>query len=279
MADKRYSVLISVYTRENPDYFKLSIESMVNQTLGPEEIVIVKDGPLTEELDKIVDYYVSNYSELFTIVTLTKNVGLGKALNEGLRVCRNELVARMDTDDISLLYRYELQVNEFIKDKDLDIIGSNIDEFYENSNEIVSSRIVPIEHEEIMKFSKRRNPFNHPTVMYKKSSVLRNSGYSDFRRNQDLDLFVRMLNNGCNARNINQSLLLFRANNENLKRRKSWKKCKSYISMIYSFWRNGYSSLIDLTIVAASQIIIFVSPSWVLESITSKYLRKTYKSR
>lgn len=276
MVDKKYSVLMSVYTKENPEYFKSSIESMVNQTLLPEEIVIVKDGPITLELDKIIDHYELNYDGLFTIVALKENVGLGKALNEGLKKCRNELVARMDTDDISLVNRCELQVGEFIKDKNLDIVGSNIDEFYNTPDKIISSRIVPTDHDEILKFSRRRNPFNHPTVMYRKSSVLRNGGYGDFRRNQDLDLFVRMLNNGCKAKNINQSLLLFRANKDNLIRRKSWEKCRSYISMIYSFWRNGYSSLIDLTVVAFSQIVIFISPTWVLEWISSKYLRKTY---
>lgn len=276
MVDKKYSVLMSVYTKENPDYFKASIESMVNQTLHPEEIVIVKDGPITMELYKTIDQYKSNYDGLFTIVELKENVGLGKALNEGLKKCRNELVARMDTDDISLVDRCELQVGEFIKDKNLDIVGSNIDEFYDTPDKVISSRIVPTDHDKILKFSRRRNPFNHPTVMYRKSSVLRNGGYGDFRRNQDLDLFVRMLNNGCKARNINQSLLLFRANKDNLIRRKSWEKCRSYISMIYSFWRNGYSSLIDLTVVAFSQIVIFISPAWVLEWISSKYLRKTY---
>ena len=276
MVDKKYSVLMSVYTKENPNYFKASIESMVNQTLPPEEIVIVKDGPITMELDKIIDDYELNYDGLFTVVALKENVGLGKALNEGLKKCRNELVARMDTDDISLTNRCELQVAEFIKDKKLDIVGSNIDEFYDTPEKVISSRIVPTDHDEILKFSRRRNPFNHPTVMYKKSSVLRNGGYGDFRRNQDLDLFVRMLNNGCKARNISQSLLLFRANKDNLIRRKSWEKCRSYISMIYSFWKNGYSSFIDLTVVAFSQIIIFISPTWVLEWISSKYLRKTY---
>lgn len=276
MMDKKYSVLMSVYTKENPNYFKTSIESMVNQTLPPEEIVIVKDGPITVQLDEIIDYYESSYPGLLTIVALKENVGLGKALNEGLKKCRNELVARMDTDDISLTNRCELQVAEFIKDKKLDIVGCNIDEFYNNPDEVVSSRVVPTNHDEILKFSRRRNPFNHPTVMYKKISVLNNGGYGDFRRNQDLDLFVRMLNNGCKARNINQSLLLFRANKDNLKRRKSWEKCRSYISMIYSFWKNGYSSFIDLTVVAFSQIIIFISPTWVLEWISSKYLRKTH---
>ena len=276
MENKRYSVLMSVYARENPDYFESSIESMINQSLVPEEVVIVKDGPITEELEKTIEFYKSKYPGLFTIVSLEQNVGLGRALNEGLIRCRNDLVARMDTDDISLKNRCELQVYEFIKDKELDILGSNIDEFYDNPHEIVSSRIVPTTHDEIIKFSRRRNPFNHPTVMYKKSSVLKNGGYGDFRRNQDLDLFVRMLNNGCKAKNINKSLLLFRANKDNLKRRKSWEKCRSYISMIYSFWRKGYSSFIDLGIVATSQIVIFISPSWVIEWISSKYLRKTY---
>lgn len=276
MVNKKYSVLMSVYTKENPNYFKTSIESMVNQTLPPEEIVIVKDGPITVELDEIIDYYESSYSGLLTIVALKENVGLGKALNEGLKKCRNELVARMDTDDISLTNRCELQVAEFIKDKKLDIVGSNIDEFYNNPDVVVSSRLVPTNHDEILKFSRRRNPFNHPTVMYNKTSVLNNGGYGDFRRNQDLDLFVRMLNNGCKARNINQSLLLFRANKDNLKRRKSWEKCRGYISMIYSFWRKGHSRSIDLAVVAVSQIVIYISPSWVLEWISSKYLRKTH---
>lgn len=276
MENKEYSVLMSVYKGENPEFFKGSIESMINQTLKPDEIVIVKDGPITEELEKVIEMYTSKYPGLFTIVPLEKNVGLGMALNAGLKRCRNELVARMDTDDISLENRCELQVNEFIKDKDLDILGSNIDEFHDDMHKIVSSRIVPETHDEIVKFSRRRNPFNHPTIMYKKSSVLKNGGYGNFRRNQDLDLFVRMLNNGCKAKNINQSLLLFRANKDNLKRRKSWEKCRSYIAMMYNFWRNGYSSFVDLIVVALSQVIVFISPPWVLEWISSKYLRKTY---
>ncbi len=276
MAEKKYSVLMSVYKNEFPEYFNASLSSMVNQSLTPDEIVIVKDGPISESLEEIINTYAKEYPRLFSVIALEQNVGLGKALNEGLRRCRNELVARMDTDDISLKNRCELQVNEFIRDNHLDILGSNIDEFYEKPDEIVSSRIVPSDHEAIVKFSKRRNPFNHPTVMYRKSVVLSNGGYGDYRRNQDLDLFVRMLNNGSKSKNINQSLVLFRANKDNFKRRKSWEKCGSNISILYSFWRRGYSSLIDFAVVAASQIIVFISPSWVLEWLSSKYLRKTY---
>lgn len=269
-----YSVLLSIYYKENPDFFKKSIDSMLHQSLPPEEIVIVKDGELTDALNKIIDHYMILKPGLFTIIPLTENVGLGKALNEGLKKCRNDLVARMDTDDISLSERCELQVREFKKDSNLSIVGTMIDEFYTHPSEIVSSRIVPTIHSEILKFSRKRNPFNHPTVMYKKSAVLNSGGYSDYRRNQDLDLFVRMLNSGHKAMNINKSLLLFRANKDNLERRKSWEKTKSYIEMIYSFWRKGYSSFWDLMVVAFGQLLIFVAPVSFLEIISTNYLRK-----
>lgn len=274
MSNSSYSVLMSVYEKENPDYFSISIDSMLRQTLPPTQIVIVKDGKLTNKLDRVIDKFVESYPQLFTIVELPNNVGLGLALNEGLKACRNELVARMDTDDIALENRCELQIKEFLKNKDLCILGSNIDEFYDDPSRIVSSRIVPSKHRDIIKFARRRNPFNHPTVMYKKSEVLKLGGYSNYRRNQDLDLFVRMLHSGCIAANIDKSLLLFRANKDNLKRRKSWEKCSSYIKMIYNFWRNGYSGFNDLFIVTISQIIVFLAPSFVLDWISSKYLRK-----
>lgn len=273
--EKKYSVLMSIYEKENPEYFKLSIESMINQSLPPSEIVIVKDGKLSEKLDKVIEKYQNSYPALFTIVPLEQNIGLGKALNEGLKACKYELVARMDTDDISTSERCELQINEFLKDNNLTIIGSNIDEFYDNPNQIASSRIVPSQHKEILKFAKRRNPFNHPSVMYKKTEVLRCGGYGDFRRNQDLDLFVRMLHNDCTGKNIDQSLLLFRANEDNLKRRKSWTKCKSYTAMIYNFWRKGYSSFWDLIVVTASQVIVLIAPTSFLEWLSNNYLRNT----
>lgn len=276
MKNEKYSVLMSVYEKENPDHVSQSIDSMLSQTLSPDEIVIVKDGNLTEELDRVLQNYQLSYPAIFNIVPLPKNVGLGRALNAGLKKCKNELVARMDTDDISIAERCEIQIQKFIENSELSIVGSNIDEFYDNPDEIVSSRIVPTKHKDILKFSKRRNPFNHPSVMYKKSDVIEQGGYGDFRRNQDLDLFVRMLNNGCFAENINQSLVLFRADKDNLKRRKSWEKCRSYIGMIYSFWKKGYSSLLDLIIVATSQIIIYLAPASFLEWLSNNYLRKTH---
>lgn len=273
MGNKKYSVLMSLYYKENPEFLKLSVESMLNQSVKPDQIVIVKDGKLTEELDKVVEYYISMEPSLFTVVALDKNLGLGLALNEGLKRCRNELVARMDTDDISVKDRCKLQVEEFLKDKKLSIVGSMINEFYDNPNNIVSSRIVPTKHEDILKFSRRRSPFNHPTVMYKKSEVLGCGGYHDVKRKEDIDLFGRMLNQGYIAMNIDKPLLLFRSNEDNYKRRKSWSNCKSYISVIYDFWKKGYSGTSDLLIVIIGQIVMFLSPVWLLKILSNKFLR------
>lgn len=112
--EKIYSVLMSVYYKENPDYFIASLKSIVNQTLKPDQIVIVKDGKLTEKLDQVIEEFVRKEPELFYIVSLDKNVGLGRALDEGLKYCKNELVARMDSDDISLPDRCGIQV-EFLR--------------------------------------------------------------------------------------------------------------------------------------------------------------------
>ncbi|MDN3425674.1 glycosyltransferase [Microbacterium sp. APC 3898] len=273
----KYSVLMSVYNKEKPAYLEASLRSMVNQTVKPDEIVIVKDGKLTEELDLIINKFIESESTLFKLLSLEKNVGLGKALDAGLAICKNELVARMDSDDISLEKRCEMQLLLFNKDKELDIVGTMIDEFYDEPKNIISSRIVPLKNHDIKKFIRRRSPFNHPTVMYKKSEVIRVGGYGELRRKQDLDLFSRMINNNCKGENINEALVLFRSNEDNFKRRKSWSYCKSYVLAQYTIWKRGHCNIVDLTIVTLGQIIMFVSPMWLLKWLSNNFLRKTYK--
>lgn len=269
----KYSVLMSLYIKEKPEYLRLSLESMINQSVKPDEIVIVKDGPLTSELEVVLDEYKNTYPTLINVIVSKKNVGLGKALNLGLENCKNELVARMDTDDISLADRCEKQLKAFNMDKELCIVGAMVDEFYDNPSEIISSRIVPTSHEEIYKFAKRRSAFNHPTVMYKKSAVLGVGGYSDLRRNQDVDLFGRMLFVGNKAANVGESLLLFRSNRDLAKRRKSWENTKSYITTIYKLHKLGYSGVSDYTIVFIGQVIMFLCPVIVQNWLYKKLLR------
>lgn len=273
MAEK-YSVLLSLYMEEKPCYLKQSINSMINQTIKPDEIVIVKDGPLTTELEIVLDRYINKYPNLFKIVISKENVGLGKALNLGLDSCKNELVARMDTDDISKPERCEKQLELFNSNTNLSLVGTNVDEFFDNPERVISTRKVPSKQSDIYNFSKRRSAFNHPTVMYKKSIVLQFNGYSDLRRNQDVDLFGRMLYGGCVAQNIDESLLLFRSNDSLTKRRKSWKNSKSYINVIKKFWKIGYASFWDYCVVAIGQLAIALLPIKVQKIIYKNFLRK-----
>ena len=265
---------MSLYVKEKPEYLPLAIDSMINQTVKPDEIVIVEDGPLNDELYAIIDQYQTSFPDLFTIVRNETNLGLGLALNRGLEAARNELVARMDTDDISKPDRCEKQLTVFEKDAELAIVGAWVDEFSESPDKILSTRAVPEKSEEIYRFAKRRSAFNHPVVMYKKSAVLANGGYSDLRRNQDVDLFGRMLFAGCKAYNIPESLLWFRSNIDLAKRRKSWQNTKSYIQTIKKFRKMGYSSFGDYITVAVAQTVLFLMPAFLQNWVYKVFLRK-----
>lgn len=276
---EKYSVLMSLYQKENPEWFEASMDSMLNQTITPDEIVLVLDGPIEGDLMDLVENYERKYHKLIKVLSLSENIGLGKALDKGLAVCTNNLVARMDTDDISLPSRCEKQIQEFTNNPNLAIIGTNIDEFYDDPNNIISSREVPSSNLEIKKFIKRRSPFNHPTVMFKKEVVLACGGYGKLRRKQDLDLFSRIVNSGYEATNLNESLLLFRSNENNFKRRKSWSYVKSYIIAQYTIWKRGHCSFFDLLYVTMGQIIFFILPIPILKKISNKFLRATTNTK
>lgn len=266
---KKYSVLMSLYKKENPEYLRIAIDSMLNQTVAPDEIVLVEDGPLTDELYAVLD----EYPMLHRIKNET-NLGLGLALNVGLKECRNELVARMDTDDCSKPERCEKQMQRFLEKPYLAIVGSHIDEFIGDTSNVISQRIVPTTSEEIYKFAKKRSAFNHPTVMYSKTAVLENNGYANLKRNQDVDLFGRMQFKGYKAENIDEALLWFRSSDELAKRRKSWQNTWSYIATIRKFWKMGYSSFTDYAIVGIAQTGMYLMPIKLQNYIYKNFLRK-----
>lgn len=267
-------MLMSLYKKEKPEFLRLAIDSMINQSVKPDEIVIVEDGPLTDELYAVEREYLNAYPELFNIVTNKTNLGLGLALNSGLKACRNELIARMDTDDISKPDRCEKQLKRFEEKPYLSIVGSHIDEFVGTKENVVSQRRVPTSSEDIYEYAKKRSAFNHPAVMYRRSAVLAEGGYSDLRRNQDVDLFGRMLFAGHKAENIDEALLWFRNSDELAARRKSWENTKSYIETIKKFWKMGYSSFGNYAMVAVAQTGMFIMPAKVQHWVYKKFLRK-----
>ena len=270
---EKYSFLMSVYTKEKPEYLKLALNSMLNQTIKPNEIVIVKDGLLTDELEKVINDYKKEYPNIFSVISNEKNIGLGLSLNKGLSVCKNEIVARMDSDDICYPERCEKELEAFKIDSNLSLVGAYISEFSETPNNIVSIRKVPLKQNEIYEFAKKRSAFNHPVVMFKKSKVLELGGYSSLRRNQDVDLFGRMLFAGCKALNIAEPLLYFRTNNDLAKRRRSWGNSRSYIGVIYKQYKSGYSSFFDFLTVATAQIVMFLMPISIQHLLYKHFLR------
>ena len=217
--------------------------------------------------------------ELFTVISLEKNVGLGSALDIGMDACRNELVARMDSDDISVPSRCEKQLARFRDNPQLDIVGTYISEFEDDPAHIRAIREVPVDHREIVSFARRRLPFNHPSVMYKKSAVIRCGGYGQARRKEDLHLFLSMLNSGCIAENIPESLLYYRANTDNLQRRKSWINCRESIQAFYQNFRQGHSSFADLAVVVSAQMLFFLLPASGAQFFSDTFLRKKLKNR
>lgn len=269
----KYSVLMTVYKNDNPEYCRLALMSMVDQTVAPDEIVIVKDGPVPAELQKVIDDIDAKTEIFINQVQLKINKGLGLALNEGIKVARNELLARMDSDDISFPDRCEKQLELFEKDPDLDIVGCPVMEFSGDPLNVVGQRNVPITNKEIHKYARRRDPFNHPTVMYKKSKVQKVGCYGDYRKNQDTDLWIKMLSAGCKGQNRSEYLLNFRFDEGTYKKRKSWINTKILIGIRWRAFKSGFNSFFDFLIVFLAQMTIYLIPTSVQQFIYRKLLR------
>ena len=229
-----------IYYKENSEYFNTALESIVNQTLMPDEIVIVKDGALTEELEAVIDKFVSKCPQLFNIVALEENVGQGRARNAGLQACKNNIVALMDSDDIARKDRFEIQIKYLETHPEIDCIGSFITEFENNPNVIESIKAVPITHDEIFNFGKWRSPMNNMTVVYRKDKVLEVGAYNFFNFGEDYYLFAKMLMNGCKFHNREECLVNARAGSRMLAKRVGWNKIKQEFMLFYKFRKMGY---------------------------------------
>ena len=213
-----FSVLLSVYYNESPYYFRQSIDSLFNQSLQLAEVVLVKDGELTPELENVITEYTAKYLQI-RVVPLKQNQGLGKALNEGLKHCSYDLVARMDTDDIAKPNRFEKQIRVFQEHPELDVVGAWIDEFEETTSNIISTRKLPEVHDDICQFAKKRNPENHPVIMFRKQAVLAAGGYQHFPLFEDYYLWIRMWLNGAVFANTGSVLVNVRVGEEMYQRR------------------------------------------------------------
>ena len=267
-----FSVLMSLYYKERPDYLRQSLDSVFNQTLPPDEVIMVEDGPLTDELYRVLDEYGSIHPELKRI-PLPVNGGLGKALNEGLKHCSHELVARMDTDDIALPYRFEKQMMTFSDYPDADVVSCWIDEFENVPSNIVSTRKLPEFPYELFKYGKKRCPVNHPAVVFRKSAVLFAGGYRHFPLFEDYFLWVRLLLNGARIYNHQESLLLFRSSPDMFKRRGGFKHAIEEIRFQNSIRKIGYIGYPRMYMNIIIRFTTRIVPNYVRSFIYKKILR------
>lgn len=268
-----FSVLLSVYYNESPHYFRQSIDSIFNQSLQPTEVVLVKDGNLTSELDNVIAEYTSKYLQ-FRVVSLKQNQGLGKALNEGLKHCSYDLVARMDTDDIAKPDRFKKQIQIFQEHPELDVVGAWIDEFEGNTSNIISTRKLPETDDDICKYAKKRNPENHPVIMFRKKAVLAAGGYQHFPLFEDYYLWIRMLQSGAKFYNIQESLLYFRSSSAMFKRRGGLKYVTTELRFQNLLKKNEFITFSEYFYNVSIRVAIRMMPNFLRAILYKKALRK-----
>ncbi len=227
MTNLNFSVLMSVYKNDRPDWLRTAVESVsVNQTRKPNEIIIVVDGQVGDDLSNEL-IQLQNEIPVIHIEWCSENRGLGIALQHGLLIAKNDLVARMDSDDISDQDRFKLQIEAFEKDCSLSLVGGQMSEFVDSPTNIVGNRHCPIDNNEIYLYMKSRCALNHVTVMFKKSEVMKAGNYQPWHYNEDYFLWIRMMLGGCKFANLPDTLVNVRVGKEMYARRGGWKYFKS----------------------------------------------------
>lgn len=222
-----FSVLISLYNKEKPEHLEQCLESLYQQKLPADEIVLVYDGPVGEPLKAVVTKWAA-FLPLVT-VPLEKNVGLGKALNAGLAHCSHNIVARMDTDDICLPDRFEKQIAYMEAHPDIVLSGAAVIEFDEHGKERLKR--LPVGNDEIHQFAKMKNPFNHMCVVFRKDKVIAAGSYQHHLFMEDYNLWLRMMSLGYPVANLPDILMRVRAGSEMVNKRRGWVYIKSEIQL------------------------------------------------
>lgn len=259
-----FSIVTSIYKNDKPEFVRVALDSMlINQTVKPTEIVLVRDGQVTEELDRLLDEYEACYPEIFNIIRLKQNGGLGKALKLGVESAKYDIVARMDSDDICLPNRFELQLRYLEQHPAVDIIGGQMTEFIDTPDNIIGKRIVPCDNEDIYDFMKNRCALNHVTVMFRKEAVLKVGNYQDWFWNEDYYLWVRMMKNECVFANLSEVVVNVRSGEDQYARRGGMKYFKSEEGIQRLMLDNKLINRCEYSVNVAKRLIVqLLLPNW-----------------
>lgn len=271
----KFSVLSSLYYKEQPIYFDSCLESIWDQqTLKPIEIVLVLDGPIGEGLTKSVEHWQQKLGNILKIVTLAENVGLGKALNEGLKHCTNEWVFRMDTDDICTPDRFSKQVAFIKENPDVVLFGGQILEFNQDVSDAHVLKAVPENHNEIKAFAQNRCPFNHMTVAYRKDVIEHLGGYKHHLFMEDYNLWLRVIGAGYKVANLEDVILSARVGNGMHARRKGFEYIKSEKQLLDLKKSLNLQNPIQANILFLLRSAFRLLPSDFLTKVYNTFLRK-----
>lgn len=272
--NNRYSVLMSLYYKEKPEYFRIAIDSMLKQTITPDEIILVEDGWLSKELHEIIDEIKEKYPGLITSVVNENNIGLGLALQRGVKVARNSIIARMDTDDIAVFNRCEKELEYLNKHKDVSIVGGQIEEFIENRENIVGKRQVPCDDTDIKRYMKKRCPFNHMTVMFRKKDILDVGNYQELFWNEDYYLWLRLALKNKKFGNMPETLVYVRTGKDMYSRRGGIKYFKSEKKIQDIMLEKGVISNTRYMINMMERFVLQIMiPNWMRGIVFRKFAR------
>ena len=253
-----FSVLISIYHKERPEWFDEAMASLFAQTLLPSEIVLVKDGPLTPELEAIIDKYQAKYP-IFNIVTNPTNLGLGLALARGVEAASNEIIARMDTDDVIPADRFEKQIAKIEEGYDVVSCWSLI---YEGSiDNIIATKTLPEHSDNIITLAHKRSPICHAGSVFRKSSVLKAGNYLHALYYEDYYLWIRMILDGCKFYNIQEVLYYIRTSQDQIKRRGGWNYLMNELKIFKLFHKIGFYTAKDLLVNSFIRICVRLTPT------------------
>lgn len=260
MLTPKFSVLLSLYNGEKASNLRLSLESVsFSSTIMPDEIVLVIDGFIRDELKSVIDDFSDKFKSI-KLIPLSENVGLASALNIGLNNCSNDLVFRMDTDDISLPERFEKQLNFMLENPQVSVLGSFVSEFGDDESNILSTRVVPTNHFEISSFILSRNPLSHPSVCFRKSHVLNVGGYPLIYP-EDYLLWIKMLEAGYKFANLPIVLVKMRTGDDFIKRR-GFKFLQGELKIYYYMYSKKMISIYSFFKFSILRSIVRLSPSF-----------------
>ena len=273
MDNMKFSVSMCVYGGDNAAHFDLALESVFNQSLAPDEVVLVVDGPVNDEINGVIQKYELQF-DFFKVVRLEKNSGLGIARKVAMSECSYDLVILMDADDLCVPGRFEKQIQAFRDRPDLSIVGGQIEEFIGDENNIVGKRVVPENDEEIKEYMKRRCPLNHVTVAFRLSDVLKAGSYIDWYYNEDYYLWIRMAQAGMKFCNLPDTLVKVRVGNEMYQRRGGLKYFKSEEGIQRYMLKSGIINLSRyFKNVAVRFILQVLLPNWLRGWVFKKFAR------